>query len=67
MRTCFEINLAGFPIVLKQQARNKFTVVYGKQTKPGLTYSAAAAELGSCVMHALACDDRLDNRMPGEQ
>ncbi len=47
-----------------EQAGNKaglFTVTYGLQVVRGLTYSEAAAEYGSCLMHALACEGRLDN------
>lgn len=50
-----------FPITLSQTGPNNFTVTYGKQVKSGLSYSAAAREYGACVMHALACDDKLDN------
>lgn len=66
-RTCFETTISGMPIKLTQQGRDKFTVVYWKQIRNHLTYSAAATELGAAIMHALACDERLDNRLKGER
>jgi len=36
-----------------------FTVTYGQQVKPDLSYNSAAKELGACLMHALTCDGRL--------
>ena len=53
-------------IALDQQGKDRFRVTYGQQVKAGLTYSQAATELGACIMHALACDGRLDNRARGE-
>jgi hypothetical protein len=47
---------------LLQFGRDDFTVVYGLQIKSGLNYTDAAYEFGCCVMHALACDGKLDNR-----
>ena len=32
-----------------------------KQIKNNLTYAEAAAELGACIMHAAACEGKLDN------
>lgn len=61
MKTCLKLNDLAFPIVLKQVGPDNFTVVYGKQVEKGLTYTRAASELGNAIMHALACDDRLDN------
>lgn len=49
-------------IKLTQQGKDKFTVQYGKQVCKGLTYGRAASELGGAIMHALACNDKLDNR-----
>lgn len=60
---CYEHADLGFALKL-EQAQNKaglFTVTYGKQVTRDLTYSEAAAEYGSCLMHALACEGRLDN------
>jgi hypothetical protein len=65
--TCHEITDLAFPIKLEQTGVDRFTVTYGKQVKKGLTYGAAAAEYGSCIMHALACEGRLDNRERGER
>lgn len=50
------------PVSLIQTGLDRFTVVYGKQATVGLSYAQAADEYGSCVMHALACAGRLDNR-----
>lgn len=55
-----------FPVALLQTGVDRFTVQYGLQIKTGLNYARAAAEYGECVMHALACDGRLDNRTKGE-
>lgn len=66
-RTCFQLTDTAYPIQLTQQAKNRFTVQYGLQTKENLTYNQAATELGACIMHAAACVDKLDNRMPGER
>lgn len=65
-KQCFAVKLAGFPIKLQQQGVDRFTVVYGKQTKKDLAYADAASELGGCIMHALACEGNLDNSERGE-
>ncbi len=66
MSECYRVNINVWPIVLEQDGPNDFTVRYGQQVRDGLHYTAAARELGAAIMHALACEDRLDNRMPGE-
>ena len=53
-------------IELRQQARDRFSVRYGLQLRESLTYGEAARELGAAIMHAAACDSKLDNREPGE-
>ncbi len=60
---CYEIKETeiAFGIRLFQTGKNKFTVEYGKQVDSGLSYSQAAMELGRSIMHALACDSKLDN------
>lgn len=55
-----------FPITLSQLGKDSFEVTYGKQTKTRLNYSQAAHEYGACIMHALACEGKLDNREKGE-
>lgn len=60
-KLCWKIGLA-FDVSLYQHGLDKFSVVYGKQIKENLSYSDAALELGASIMHALACDDKLDNR-----
>lgn len=51
-----------FDVTLIQTGIDRFTVTYGKQVKERLNYAQAAMEYGSCIMHALACDGKLDNR-----
>lgn len=64
MRKCFETVIAGFPIVLEvenlQLGSLEFQVTYGLQVHKGLSYSKAAHELGRCILHALACEGKLD-------
>lgn len=60
MRKNWETQIAGMPITLRQSGVDSFRVTYFKQVKNGLTYAAAAKELGQCIMHALACDGMLD-------
>jgi hypothetical protein len=61
--TCFEQEIAGFKITLKQKRDGSFTVTYGKQVFKGLGYQKASQELGGCIMHALACESLLDNEV----
>lgn len=56
----FKLDLA-FPITLTQQSPNQFTVQYGRQVRDELTYEQAAVELGYSILHALACDARINN------
>ena len=64
---CHETTGLAFPVKLEQTGIDRFTVTYGKQIKRGLNYGQAASEYGGCIMHALACDGRLDNRKKGER
>lgn len=57
MKTCFEDKRRD--IMLKQAENRLFIVRYGKQVKAQLTYEEAATELGACIMHALACEEKL--------
>ena len=61
MQVCFETLVGGLPITLSQTSKGLFAVQYWKQRKSGLTYAAAARELGECIMHAAACNGALDN------
>lgn len=63
---CFEVVISGMPITLFQCGKDKFTVQYWKQIKTNLTYARAASELGANIMHALACEGKLDNREKDE-
>lgn len=67
MKVCFKIEIGGAPIELAQSGRDDFRVTYWRQVKDRLTYAVAAAELGECIMHALACEAKLDNRTKGER
>lgn len=67
MKKCIKTTIAGSVVTLSQSAPDNFTVSYGMQIKEGLTYAEAALEYGACVMHALACTGRLDNRDEGEE
>ena len=61
MKSCLKTTIAGYPIELKQQSKHKFTVIYGSHVIKDCDYVEAALELGSCIMHALACEGKLDN------
>lgn len=62
MKTCLEINDMAFPIKLEQyKGKNEFIVTYGLQIRPNLTYSQAATELGTAIMHALKCDSKIEH------
>ncbi len=64
---CFETEIAGYPIELWQTGKDSFTCVYGLEVKTRQNYTDAALDLGANIMHALACEGRLDGRMKGEQ
>ena len=48
-----------FSVSLYQQSPDTFAVVYGMQLRDGLSYSAAAKEMGLCIMHSLTCDGKI--------
>lgn len=56
---CF--TLPAMEITLGQQGRDNFTVTYGKQVNSNLPYGEACAKLGKAILHALACEGKLDN------
>jgi hypothetical protein len=60
-KLCFKTTIC-WDITLHQTGRDMFVVKYGSQVKPFLNYGEAAKELGECIMHALACEGKLDNR-----
>lgn len=64
---CFRTETDAGRIELTQQGPDSFTVTYGLQVRAGLTYSAAANELGACIMHAAACTGDLDNSEGGDE
>lgn len=76
-KLCFSVDAMRLPTVdgrdasrwliqLSQTGIDRFTVRYGAQSDDNLTYGGAAAKLGQAIMHALACEGKLDNRERGE-
>ena len=55
------------PLKLEQRGRDSFRVTYGLQIDDKLSYAQASAQYGQAIMHWLACEDMLDNRMKGER
>ena len=45
----------------RHSKRGRLAVTYGCHYADNLTYTGAAEELGSCLMHALACNGLLDD------
>jgi len=60
-KTIHKIDDLAFPIRLIQTGLDSFTVLYGEQSRTGLTYAKAAQEYGASIMHALACGGLLLN------
>lgn len=63
MDECWTTKIA-WNITLRQDKRlkhNSFEVQYGAEVWPKLTYAEATAKLGEAIMHALACEFKLDN------
>lgn len=52
----YSVKLWQFP-----QGARRFAVTYGAQFACALSYAEAMAELGGCLMHALACAGAVDN------
>jgi hypothetical protein len=61
-RICMQDGL----VTLQQRGKDNFAVRYGKEVYAELSYAFAASKLGEALMHQLACDEKLDNRMRGE-
>lgn len=53
-----------YDVRLCQRGKDRFAVVYGKQVDDELTYSDACDKLGQALLHAMACNDEVDNRIP---
>lgn len=78
-KVCFAIDAMSLPVVvdeptasrwiirLTQTGVDRFSVDYGADQRAGLSYGDAAAKLGQAIMHALACEGKLDNRAKGER
>lgn len=64
-KLCWKATIC-WDITLHQTGRDRFIVQYGAEVFKG-DYAAAAHRLGECIMHALACEDKLDNREKGER
>lgn len=54
------LEIAGYEITLHQNGRDSFRVAYGAQVSRGLSYENAARELGESIMHALACESKIN-------
>lgn len=63
----YKVEGGAFSLKVEQTGKDRFTVTYGLQVRRGLTYTQAACEFGYCLFHLMACEGRLDNRMPGEK
>ena len=64
MKTCYELTIPGqCPIKLEQSEGVKalFRVTYGADQRNSLTYAQACRELGSVILHALACNGDINN------
>lgn len=58
---CISLDLA-FPVKLEQHTDDlTFRVTYGNEVVDRLSYEDAARNLGECVMHALACNGKLQS------
>lgn len=66
-KLCHSTPGLAFPITLHQTGIDRFTVTYGVSVKSGLTYGQAALEYGAAIMHALSCEDIVDNRERGQR
>ena len=57
----WQTNIAGFDIILAQKNRDSFMLQYGKEVALDMPYAEAAYRVGSAIMHASACEGKLDN------
>ena len=62
MTTVFKTEIAGYEITLQQNSKGEFIVGYGYQQYKTNSYEQAARELGACIMHALACDGKFEDK-----
>lgn len=60
-KTIYKNETLAFPIKVEQTGKDRFVVTYGEQVTKGLDYGRAATELGTSIMHALACEGALDS------
>lgn len=61
MEKIWEDSIDGLKISVKKQRKGRFAVQYGLSLTADLDYSAAAQEIGSCILHALGCAGKLDS------
>lgn len=54
-------------VSLQQRGKDNFAVRYGREVHARLTYKMACEKLGQALMHQIACDGSLDNRMTNER
>lgn len=61
----FGIQIAGYGITLGQGrgGKERFRVIYGLQVDDHLSYSEACKKLGEAILHALACEGKIDDQM----
>jgi hypothetical protein len=52
--------VAGYTITLTQTSKRRYTVTYGLDETKNLTYNEAAERLGYCILHALACESKIE-------
>jgi hypothetical protein len=59
-KICKSMEIAGYVIALYRRGEDNFAVRYGLQVDDQLTYQQACTRLGASIMHALACEGKLD-------
>lgn len=60
MTTIFKTEIAGYEITLQQNSKGEFIVGYGYQQYKTDSYKQAAKEIGVCILHALACEGKIE-------
>lgn len=60
-KLCYHTVIAGLTIELRQWGKDAFTVQYGKAVTGKISYQQACLDLGASIIHALACEGKLDN------
>ena len=60
MTIVFKTEVAGYEITLQQNSKGEFIVSYGYQQYKTDSYKQAAKEIGVCILHALACEGKIE-------